>query len=70
LHACRSTLEDPHPFTGSSTTGLVAYLYQREFIGIDNEKKYLNLSIKRFEDLKIKLNFKKQNLFDNYNFTL
>jgi len=58
------------PFTGSSTTGLVAYLYQREFIGIDNEKKYLNLSIKRFEDLKSKLNFKKQNLFDNYNFTL
>jgi len=40
------------PFTGSSTTGLVAYLYGRRFIGIDTEKKYLDLSIKRFEYLK------------------
>ena len=39
------------PFTGSSTTGLAAYLYGRKFIGIDTEKKYLNLSIKRFEEL-------------------
>ena len=38
------------PFTGSSTTGLVAKMYNRKFIGIDNEKKYLDLSIKRFED--------------------
>ncbi|MDP8212105.1 MAG: site-specific DNA-methyltransferase [Candidatus Zapsychrus exili] len=36
------------PFTGSSTTGLVAHLYGRNFIGIDNEKSYLDLSIKRF----------------------
>ena len=40
------------PFTGSSTTGLVAYYYERDFIGIDNSKEYLDLSIKRFEDLK------------------
>ena len=40
------------PFTGSSTTGLVAYLYGRRFIGIDTERKYLDLSIKRFEHLK------------------
>ena len=40
------------PFTGSSTTGLAAYLYCRKFIGVDKEKKYLDLSIKRFEDLK------------------
>ena len=40
------------PFTGSSTTGLAAYLLGRQFIGIDNEKKYLDLSIKRFEYLK------------------
>jgi len=40
------------PFTGSSTTGLVAYLYGRRFVGIDTEKKYLDLSIKRFEYLK------------------
>jgi len=39
------------PFTGSSTTGLAAYLLGRKFIGIDNEKKYLDLSIKRFEEL-------------------
>ncbi len=37
------------PFTGSSTTGLAAYLFGRDFIGIDMEKKYLDLSIKRFE---------------------
>ena len=40
------------PFTGSSTTGLIAYLYGRKFIGIDNEKTYLNVSAKRFDLLK------------------
>jgi site-specific DNA-methyltransferase (adenine-specific) len=40
------------PFTGSSTTGLAAYFYVRDFIGIDNSKEYLDLSIKRFEELK------------------
>jgi site-specific DNA-methyltransferase (adenine-specific) len=39
------------PFTGSSTTGIIAYLYDRNFIGIDTENKYLDLSIKRFEEL-------------------
>tara|TARA_Y100000310_G_scaffold229323_1_gene231747 strand:+ start:7509 stop:8399 length:891 start_codon:yes stop_codon:yes gene_type:complete len=39
------------PFTGSSTTGLAAYLYGREFIGIDTNKSYLDLSIKRFKEL-------------------
>lgn len=39
------------PFTGSSTTGLAAHLLDRNFIGIDTEKKYLDLSIKRFEEL-------------------
>lgn len=39
------------PFTGSSTTGLASYLYSRNFIGIDTEKQYLDLSIKRFEEL-------------------
>ena len=42
------------PFTGSSTTGLVAYFYGRDFIGIDTLKDYLDLSIKRFEDMKNK----------------
>ena len=39
------------PFTGSSTTGLATHMYNRKFIGIDLEKKYLDLSIKRFEEL-------------------
>lgn len=51
------------PFTGSSTTGIAAYLFERKFIGIDTEKKYLDLSIKRFNELdknlKNKLKFKK-----------
>ena len=46
------------PFTGSSTTGLAAYFYGRKFIGIDTEKKYLDLSIKRFEYLKQNLDNK------------
>ncbi|HEC69191.1 MAG TPA: site-specific DNA-methyltransferase [Candidatus Omnitrophica bacterium] len=52
------------PFTGSSTTGLVAYLYGRRFIGIDTEKKYLDLSIKRFEYLKKNMERKLFNLND------
>lgn len=46
------------PFTGSSTTGLVAYYYGRDFIGVDNESKYLDLSISRFETLKEKITHK------------
>lgn len=41
------------PFTGSSTTGIVAVMNGRKFIGIDNDKSYLELSKKRFKDLKI-----------------
>ena len=40
------------PFTGSSTTGLMAHLLGRKFIGIDNEKNYLDLSVKRYNLLK------------------
>ena len=47
------------PFTGSSTTGLIAHLYGRKFIGIDNEKAYLDLSVKRFNVLKRNLNNKR-----------
>jgi len=42
------------PFTGSSTTGLACALNDRKFIGIDLEKKYLELSVKRYKDLNIK----------------
>lgn len=41
------------PFTGSSTTGLAAIVQNRKFIGIDLEKDYLDLSIKRFNDLNV-----------------
>lgn len=40
------------PFAGSSTTGLAAVMNGRKFVGIDMDKKFLDLSIKRFKDLK------------------
>lgn len=40
------------PFTGSSTTGLVAAMHGRKFIGVDLEKGYLDLSVKRFKAVK------------------
>lgn len=42
------------PFTGSSTTGIASYLNGRNFIGIDTESKYLELSIRRLEEAKTK----------------
>lgn len=50
------------PFTGSSTTGVASHLYGRKFIGIDNESKYLDLSIKRFEELVKNIKNKKPKL--------
>ena len=43
------------PFSGSSTTGLAAIYYGRKFIGIETEKKYLDLSVKRYEELRSKI---------------
>lgn len=40
------------PFAGSSTTGIASIMNGRKFIGVDTEKKYLDLSIKRFENIK------------------
>ena len=40
------------PFSGSSTTGIIAFKYGRKFIGIETETEYLDLSIKRYEDLR------------------
>lgn len=40
------------PFAGSSTTGIAAITTGRKFIGIDICKDYLDLSVKRYEDLK------------------
>jgi len=39
------------PFSGSSTTGLAACKEDRQYIGIELEKSYLNVSMKRFKDL-------------------
>lgn len=40
------------PFNGSGTTGLAAVKDKRKFIGIELEKNYLEVSIKRLHDLK------------------
>jgi site-specific DNA-methyltransferase (adenine-specific) len=42
------------PFSGSATTGIAAAMHGRKYIGIDMEKKYLELSKKRYTDLKKK----------------
>lgn len=39
------------PFCGSSTTGIAAVKLKRNYIGIDNEKEYLDLSIRRFQEI-------------------
>ncbi len=39
------------PFSGSATTGIAAYEFGRKYIGIDMEKKYLDLSVKRLSSL-------------------
>lgn len=38
------------PFCGSSTTGVACKQLERKYIGIDNVKEYLDLSIKRIQD--------------------
>lgn len=38
------------PFNGSGTTGIVANKLNRKYIGIDKEKKYLDITIKRKGD--------------------
>lgn len=40
------------PFCGSSTTGISAVNLKRKFIGIDSEKEYIDLSIRRYMDIK------------------
>lgn len=45
------------PFAGSSTTGIAANLVGRQFVGIDENKEYLNLSIRRREYIEDKAHF-------------
>ena len=42
------------PFAGSGTTGVVCSILKRKFVGIDNNKEYLDLAIKRFQSNKNK----------------
>lgn len=39
------------PFTGSSTTGIAANLFNRRFLGIDTASEYLNISKARKEEI-------------------
>jgi len=48
------------PFTGSSTTGIAANLIHRNFIGIDQEKEFLELSKKR------KLEIENKSIFGSF----
>ncbi|MFX1568155.1 MAG: DNA-methyltransferase [Promethearchaeota archaeon] len=38
------------PFMGSGTTGIVSSILNRKFVGIDSNKGYLDIAIKRFKD--------------------
>ena len=40
------------PFCGSSTTGIAAHALDRKYIGIDIEQNYLDISIKRYDEIK------------------
>lgn len=40
------------PFNGSGTTGIAAKMLNRKYIGIEKEKEYLDLTIRRLEALK------------------
>jgi len=53
------------PFAGSSTTGIASNVLGRNFIGIDKESEYLQLSQARYEDLQSegRKEFFKQNFY-------
>lgn len=40
------------PFNGSGTTGIVSKRLKRNYIGIDIDKNYLDITIKRYEEIK------------------
>ena len=39
------------PFCGSSTTGISANKLNRKYIGIDNSREYLELSVRRYKEM-------------------
>ena len=51
------------PFCGSSTTGIAASLLKRNYLGIDRENEFIEMSIirrKELEDSKIRSKYKKK----------
>jgi site-specific DNA-methyltransferase (adenine-specific) len=48
------------PFVGSGTTGIVASMLDRKFIGVDKESKSLDITIKRFDSLNKKVVLNKE----------
>lgn len=46
------------PFSGSSTTGVAAIKHNRNFIGIEIETAYLDLSVERIKEEETKLRIK------------
>ncbi|MSN96532.1 site-specific DNA-methyltransferase [Campylobacter sp. FMV-PI01] len=51
------------PFSGSSTTGIAANLLNRKFIGIEQEKEFISMSLKRKDEL----DFDKKNILKKIN---
>jgi site-specific DNA-methyltransferase (adenine-specific) len=47
------------PFNGSGTTGIAAIKHHRKYIGIDFEKTYLDLTLRRYNSLKGDINEEK-----------
>lgn len=41
------------PFSGTATTGAAALLYDRKYIGIEREDKYVDISIDRLENIQV-----------------
>lgn len=56
------------PFMGSGTTGVAALQSGRKFIGIEKEKKFFDMAVRRIEK---EVNNEQKNLFDNrYNLVI
>ncbi len=63
------------PFAGSSTTGIAANLANRKYLGIDQEKEFLNISKNRkleIEDVRVAADYRKKisGFIDNKQFSL
>lgn len=52
------------PFSGSSSTGIVANILGRKFIGIEKEKEFIDISITRKAELDSKRNMMESKIVD------